>query len=99
MRVVRRVLVLSYEGEYLLVLALTSAKVPRRGSRKLLFSAKVLCKGEQEAGVMNHVYLPAVRAECPQTTVGRRMRSPRVAARIRRCKRNPQPTETSSWEV
>ena len=29
---------------------------------------------------MNHVYLPAVRAECPQSKVGRRMRSLRVAA-------------------
>ena len=37
MRVVRRVLVLSYEGEDLLVLALTSAKVPRRGARTLFF--------------------------------------------------------------
>ena len=44
MRVVRKVLVLSYEGEDLLVLALTSAKVPQRGSRKVIF-AKVLCKG------------------------------------------------------
>ena len=44
MRVVRKVLVLSYEGEDLLVLALTFAKVPRRGSRKFCFvSAKVLC--------------------------------------------------------
>ena len=33
MRVVRKVLVLSYEGEDLLVLALTSAKVLRDGSR------------------------------------------------------------------
>ena len=41
-----KVLVLSYEGEDLLVLALTSAKVPRRGSRKLIFhSRKFLCKG------------------------------------------------------
>ena len=39
---------------------------------------------------MNYVYLPAVRAECPQTNkVGRRMRSLRVAARIRRIKSNP----------
>ena len=73
-------------------MALTSAKVPRRGSRKLIvysrkFCVRVAC--QQEAGVMNHVYLPAVRAECPQTKVGRGMRSLRVAARIRRCKSNP----------
>ena len=37
MRVVRKVLAFSYEGEDLLVLALTFAKVPRRGSRKLFF--------------------------------------------------------------
>ena len=44
MRVVRKVVVVSYKGDDLLVLALTFAKVPRRGSRKLfVFSAKVLC--------------------------------------------------------
>ena len=43
LRVVRKVVVFSYEGEDLLVLALTFAKVPRRGSRKLFFSAKVFC--------------------------------------------------------
>ena len=47
-----------------------SAKVPRRGSRKLLFflakfSARVAC--QQEAGMMNHVYLPA--AALPQEYV------------------------------
>ena len=47
---------------------------------------------------MNHVYLPAVRAECSQTRVGRRMCSLRVAARIRRCKSNPWQAETSFWE-
>ena len=45
-----------------------------------------------------HVYLPALRAECRQTTVGRGMRSLGVAARRRRCKTNPQPRETTSWE-
>ena len=99
MRVVRKVLVLSYEGEDLLVLALTSAKVPRRGSRKFFFPRKfcvrVACK--QEAGVMNHVYLPAARPEC-STKVGRGMRGLRVAARTRRSKSNPQPAETSLWE-
>ena len=100
MRVVRKVVVFSYEGEDLLVLALTFAKVPRRGSRKLFcFPRKFFVACKQEAGVMNHVYLPAVRAECPQTKVGRRMRSLRVAARIRRCNSNPQPAETSFWEV
>ena len=43
MRVVRKVLVLSYEGENVLVLALTSAKVPRRGLRKLIFYLRMFC--------------------------------------------------------
>ena len=43
MRVVRKVLVWSYEREDLLVLALTSAKVPRRGSRKLFFFPQKFC--------------------------------------------------------
>ena len=62
MRVVRKVLVLSYEGEDVLVLALTFAKVPRMGSRKLYFFPRKFCVAcYQEAGVMNHVYLPAVQ--------------------------------------
>ena len=44
-RVVRKVLVLSYEGEDLLILALTSAKVPRRGSGKCFFVSRKFCVG------------------------------------------------------
>ena len=36
----RKVLALSHEGEDVLVLALTSAKVPRRGSRKLAYCSR-----------------------------------------------------------
>ena len=82
-RVVRKVLALRYEGEYLFVLVLTSAKVPRRGSRKLFF---VLCKGGLLAGRWHEL---AVHAECAQTKVGRGKRRLRVAARMR-CKAPPE---------
>ena len=42
--------------------------------------------------MMKHAYLPAVRAECTQTKVGGGKRS--VAARIRRCKSNPEQKES-----
>ena len=70
-----KVLVLSYEREDLLVLALTSANVPRRGSRKFncLF-AKVLCKGGLLTGSWSDescVFTGSAHAECLQTKVGR----------------------------
>ena len=37
---------------------------------------------------MNHVHVPTVRVECPQTKVGWGICSLRVAARTRRCNRN-----------
>ena len=47
---------------------------------------------------MNHVYVPAARAECTHNKVGGDKRGLRVDAGIRRCKSDAQSEETSCWE-
>ena len=91
-RVVRKVLVLSYEREDLLVSASTSAKVPRRGFAKvhISFSAKVLCNGGLLTGSWSEEPCVFAGSARRMTKVGRSMRSLRVAARIRRCKSRSQ---------